>query len=284
MSFWLVNLISGFSLAMVLFLLASGLTLILGLMKVLHLTYGGFYLLAAYVAFTVIQRVGSFWLGCLVGILLGALMGLILERLVLGKLFGRHLPQIIATVGGTFVLTDIALWFWGGDICMLPKPSFLEGSVPLLGFSFPTYRLFIIFVGLIFAVGLWIFQEKTQVGAIIRAGVDDEEMVRLLGINIPLVFTCVFVLASALAGLAGVLGGPFYGVFIGAEWEVLVFALVVVIIGGSGSILGAFVGSIVIGLLQVFTVALLPELSYFAVFAPMAIVLSFRPQGFFGRK
>lgn len=265
-------------------MLTSGLTLILGLMNVLHLAYGSFYLLSAYVGFTIIQRFENFWLACLVGLFLGALLGFIIERLVLGPLFGQHLPQALATVGIAFFFTGIALWIWKGNIYMLPKPGFLEWSIPLLGISFPTYRLFIILIGILLAIGLWLFQEKTRAGAIIRAGVDDEEMARVMGIDIRFVFSAVFVLASALAGIAGVLGGPILGAFVGAEWEVLVLALVVIIIGGLGSILGAFVGSLTVGLLQVFTMALLPELSYFAIFAPMVIILAFRPQGFFGRK
>ena len=284
MEFWIINLLNGLSLGMIFFMLTSGFTLILGLMNVLHLAYGSFYLLSAYLGFTIIQRFENFWLACLLCLLLGALLGLLIERLVLGPLFGQHLPQALATVGGAYFLTGIALWIWRGNIYMLPKPSFLEGSVPLLGFFFPTYRLFIIFVGIILAIGLWLFQERTKAGAIIRAGVDDEEMARAMGIDIRFVFSAVFILASALAGITGVLGGPILGAFVGAEWEVLVLALVVVIIGGLGSILGAFVGSLAVGLLQVFTVALLPELSYFAIFAPMVIILAFRPQGFFGKK
>jgi branched-chain amino acid transport system permease protein len=284
MEFWIVNLINGLSLGMIFFMLASGFTLILGLMNVLHLAYGSFYLLSAYIGFAIIKRFESFWLACFVGIFVGALLGWLMERLVLGPLFGRRLPQALATVGAAFFLTGIALWGWRGDIYMLPKPDFLDGSVRFLGLFFPIYRVFIIFVGVVLATGLWLFQEKTKAGAIVRAGVDDEEMARAMGINIRLVFSAVFVLASALAGLAGVLGGPILGAFVGAEWEVLAIALVVVIIGGMGSILGAFIGSLVIALLQVFTVVLLPGLSYFAVFAPMVIILALRPQGFFGKK
>lgn len=284
MEFWIINLMNGLSLGMILFMLASGFTLILGLMNVIHLAYGGFYLISAYLGFSVIEKFGNFWLACLIGLALGALLGLVIERFVIKPLLGQHLPQALATVGVAFFLTGIALWIWGGNILLLPKPSFLEGSIYMLGLFFPKYRLFIIFIGIILAVCLWIFQERTRTGAAIRAGVDDEEIARAMGINIPLIFTVVFILASALTGCAGVLGGPILGVFIGAEWDVLVFALVVVTIGGFGSILGAFVGSIIIGQLQVFTVALLPEFSYFAIFAPMAVIIALRPRGLFGRK
>ena len=202
MGFWIMNLINGLSLGMIFFMLSSGFTLILGLMNVLNLAYGSFYLLSAYLGFTVIGSFGNFWLACFVGVFIGALLGLLIERLVLGPLFGRgHLPQALATCGVAYTFAGVALWAWKGNIYMLPKPSFLDGSVGFLGLFFLKYRLFIIFVGVVLAIGLWLFQEKTKAGAIVRAGVDDEEMARAMGINIRLVFSAVLVLASALAGL-----------------------------------------------------------------------------------
>jgi branched-chain amino acid transport system permease protein len=166
----------------------------------------------------------------------------------------------------------------------LPKPSFLKGSVWMGTLVFPTYRLFVILVGVLVAVGLWIFQEKTKFGAIVRAGVDDEEMLRGSGINIQMVFSGVFGLGAFLAGLGGIIGGPFVGVFPGVDVSMLLLALVVVIIGGVGSLKGAFVGSLFVGLIDNFGKALFPELSLFTLFAPMAVVLAIRPTGIFGRK
>jgi branched-chain amino acid transport system permease protein len=194
----------------------------------------------------------------------------------------KELQQVLLTFGFVLIIADVCLWIWGGNPMALPKPSLFRGSIWIGSVVFPSYRLLVILVGVVIAVGLWIFQEKTKFGAIVRAGVDDEEMLRGSGINIQMVFAGVFGLGALLAGIGGMIGGPFVGVFPGADVSILLLALVVVIIGGVGSLRGAFVGSLFVGLVDNFGKALFPELSLFTLFAPMAIVLAIRPTGIFG--
>jgi branched-chain amino acid transport system permease protein len=196
----------------------------------------------------------------------------------------KELQQVLLTFGFVMIIADLCLWVWGGNPLVLPKPSAFKGSIWIGSVVFPSYRLFVILVGVITAVGLWIFQEKTKFGAIVRAGVDDEEMLRGSGINIQVVFIGVFGLGALLAGMGGIIGGPFVGVFPGVDLWILLLALVIVIIGGVGSLKGAFIGSLFVGLIDNFGKALFPELSLFTIFAPMAIILAIRPSGIFGKK
>jgi branched-chain amino acid transport system permease protein len=182
-----------------------------------------------------------------------------------------------------FIIGDLAIIIWGADPTMIEKPEILSGAFFVGPVIFPKYRLFVILIGLMIGAGLWFFQEKTKWGAILRAGVDDEQMARAVGINVPLLFTSVFVVGTALTGLSGVLGGPFVGVYPGVDLEVLLLAVVVIIVGGLGSMKGAFFGSIIVAFLDNFGKALFPELAMFTIFAPMAIILAFKPTGLWGR-
>jgi branched-chain amino acid transport system permease protein len=193
------------------------------------------------------------------------------------------MSEILLTVGLSFIAADLALAAWGGNPITVPLPSAVSGSVSVVGLSYPTFRVVVLGLSILVALGLWFGLERTRVGAIIRAGVDDREMIAALGINIKAVFTGVFVLGAVLAGLAGVVGGAFLTLYPGADTEILTYALVVVVLGGLGSIRGAIVGSLVVGLIYTFGQSLVPSLAYFVLFAPMALVLIFRPQGLFGR-
>lgn len=283
MAFWIIQTLNGLSFSMMLFLVAAGFTLIFGLMKIINIAHGSFYLLAAYVGLTVLQATENFLLATIAASIAVVLVGIAMQSFFLRRFHMKELQQVLLTFGFVLIIADLCLWIWGGNPMALPKPSLFRGSIWIGNVVFPSYRLFVILVGVVVAVGLWIFQEKTKFGAIVRAGVDDEEMLRGSGINIQMVFVGVFGLGALLAGIGGMIGGPFVGVFPGADVSILLLALVVVIIGGVGSLRGAFVGSLFVGLVDNFGKALFPELSLFTLFAPMAIVLAIRPTGIFGK-
>jgi branched-chain amino acid transport system permease protein len=284
MTVWLVHTLNGVSFGMLLFLLAAGLSLIYGLMKILNLTHGSYYALAGYIALTVIRATGSFLLALVAATAAVALLGAAMERFFLRRFHLDELAQTLLTFGFLFMFADIALWIWGGNPMTLPKPAWFTGSIELGDRMYPTYRLFLIAIGLAVGVALWWFQERTRVGAMLRAGVDDEETARALGINVSLLFTLVFALGAFLAALGGVLGGPLLGMYPGADFEVLLLAFVVVIVGGLGSLKGALVGGLLVGLLDNFGKAFFPELAMFTIFVPMAAILAIRPTGLFGRE
>jgi len=284
MTFWITQLLNGISFGMLLFLLAAGLSLIYGLMRILNLAHGSYYLLGGYVGLTVVGVTGSFVLAALVGSVTVAFLGIVMERFFLRRFPKQELPQVLLIFGFLFIFADVALWIWGGNPQTLPKPGIFSSSIWLGSIVFPSYRLFVIATGLVIGIGLWWFQERTRVGAMIRAAVDDEEMARGVGINVSLLSTAVFGLGAFLAALGGILGGPFVGIYPGADFEVLILAFVVTIVGGLGSLKGAFIGGLLIGLLDNFGKALFPQLALFTLFAPMAIILAIRPTGLFGRR
>lgn len=283
MAFWIIQILNGLSFSMMLFLIAAGFTLVFGLMKIINIAHGSFYLLGAYIGLTILRTTGSFLLATIASSIAAAVVGIAMQSLFLRRFYMKELQQVLLTFGFVLIIADVCLWVWGGTPLALPKPSIFKGSIWIGGVVFPTYRLLVILIGVIIAVGLWIFQEKTKFGAIVRAGVDDEEMLRGSGINIQRVFAGVFGLGALLAGIGGVIGGPFVGVFPGVDVWILLLALVVVIIGGMGSLKGAFVGSLFVGLIDNFGKALFPEFSLFTLFAPMVIILAIKPTGIFGK-
>jgi len=283
MNFWIIQALNGISFGMLLFLLAAGLSLIFGLMKVLNLAHGSYYLLGGYLGLTVLRFVDNFVLALVAAAVGVTILGVLMERWVIRRIYGQVLRQALLTFGFLFIIADVALWIWGGNPQTLPKPEAFTGSLRMGAIVFPTYRLLVILVGIVMGIGLWFLQEKTRLGAMIRAGVDDEEMAKGIGVNVPLLFTVVFALGAFLAAIGGIMGGVFVGVYPGADFEVLLLAFVVVIIGGLGSLKGAFVGGLVVGLIDNFGKALVPEFALFTVFVPMAIILAIRPTGLFGR-
>ena len=280
---WIIHTLNGVSLGMLLFLLAAGLSLIYGLMKILNLTHGSYYLLGAYIGSTVIAKTGSFALALIVAPLAVAVLGVAMERFFLRRFHLDELPQTLLTFGFLFIIADLCLWIWGGDAILLPKPALFSTSIAIGGNFYPTYRLLLIVVGFAVAGVLWWFQEHTRIGAMLRAGVDDAETARALGIDVSLLFTVVFAVGAFLAALGGVLGGPIIGASPGADFDVMLLAFVVVIVGGLGSLRGALVGGLLVGLLDNFGKIFFPEFALFTIFVPMAIILSFRPTGLFGR-
>jgi branched-chain amino acid transport system permease protein len=253
-------------------------------MKIVNIAHGSYFMMGCYVALSVVLRTKSFALGALAGGLTVGALGLVMERGFLRRFPLQALPQMMITLGFALVFRDLSLLIWGGDPYILPCPDYLKGSVSVLGVVFPVYRFFIIAVAAAVALALWLFNEKTLIGAKLRAVVDDHEMAGGVGLNVPLVSGCMFGLGAFLAGFAGVMGGPIFGVYPGLDFELLSMAFVVVIVGGRGSLLGAAVGSVLVGLVDNFGKALIPELSYFTLFAPMALVVAIKPTGLFGKE
>jgi branched-chain amino acid transport system permease protein len=285
MTFWLFQLLNGLSFGMLLFLLAAGLSLIFGLMRILNLAHGSYYLLGAYVALAVVQATESLALAIAAGVAAVVALGVVMERVFLRRL-PRHeeLPQALLTFGFLLIIGDVVLWTWGGTPQSLPKPEILAASVRMGALAFPSYRLFLLGMGAIVGLVLWFLQERTRLGAIVRAAIDDAEMAQAVGINVSRLSTAVFAVGAALAALGGIMAGPVLGIYPGADFEVLLLAFVVVIVGGLGSLKGAFVGGVLIGCLDNFGKALFPELAYFTIFAPMAVILAVRPTGLFGTR
>ncbi len=281
--FWITQSFNGISYGALLFLLASGLSLIFGVMRIVNMTHGSYFMLGGYVGLTVVRRTGSFVLALLAGTVVIALVGMGMERLFLRRLRGEELGQVLMTIGFALIFQDLALLIWGGDPYNLPVPAVLSGSLRAGGAVFPVYRIFIVAVAVAVGLALWLLLDRTRAGAMIRAAVDDAEMAQGVGINVPRASLAVFSLGAALAALGGVIGAGFLGVYPGADFEVLPYAFVVVIVGGLGSLPGAMAGSLLVGLLDNFGKALFPELSYFTLFAPMALILAIRPTGLFGR-
>ena len=284
MTFWAVQTLNGVSFGMLLFLIASGLSLIYGLMKILNLAHGSYYMLGGYIGWTTLQDTGSFWLAVLAGSVAVAIVGALMERFCLRHVHLQELPQTLLTFGFLFVFADLDMVLWGGNPLSMPEPPGFGGPIRLGAFFYPEYRLFLIVVGFAVAAFLWWFQDRTRVGAMLRAGIDDEEIGRALGINVSLLFTLVFALGAFLAAFAGVIAGPVLGVYPGGDFEVLLFAFAVVIVGGLGSLKGAFAGSLVVGLLDNFGKVFFPEFALFTIFVPMALILALRPTGLFGRE
>ena len=287
MNFWLVLAVNSVTFGGLLFLLSAGFSLIFGLMRIPNLTHGSLFMLGAYIGATfaigVLGVKFNFWLAAVLATLAVALLGALAERLLLRRLPGEQLAQVLVTLGLSFMAADFCLMVWGGDPLSVATPPELAGFARFGVLVFPNYRLAIIVIAIIVAIGLWLLLERTRLGAMIRAGVDDPNMARVVGIRVSQLFTIVFSLGAGLAAFAGIIGGPILSVYPGLDQDMLPLALVVVILGGSGSLLGSFVGSIIVGFIYNFGQALLPELAYFVLFLPMLLVLLLRPQGLFGR-
>ena len=281
----ILQALNGVSMGALLFLLASGFTLTFGLGRVVNLAHGAFYLLGGYLGLTVLRATGSFWLALVGGGLGIVVAGWACDRFLIRRTRDNHLGQVLLTVGIAYVVADACLTFWGGNPLRLPPPEFARGPIDLPGgIVYPRYRFLLIVFGAVVAAVLWLLYARTQLGALVRAGVDDREMVSALGIDVDRLFLVVFGLAAFLAGMSGVAGGVFLTLYPGAEWDILTYALVVVIVGGLGSLGGAMVGSLIVGLVDAYGRWLLPEFSYFILFGPMAVLLLVRPTGLFGRE
>jgi branched-chain amino acid transport system permease protein len=286
MTFWVLLTVNSVTFGGLLFLLSAGFSLIFGLMRIPNLTHGSMFMAGAYLGTSLLSGAFgftlNFWLAALLAGLEVAALGALMERLLLRRLAGQQLAQVLVTLGVSFMVADLCLMGWGGDPISVATPPGLTGFVRAAGAVFPLYRVAVILIAVVFAVALWLMLERTRLGAMIRAGVDDPQMARVVGIRVSQLFTIVFGLGAGLAGFAGMIGGPILSVYPGLDQDMLPLALVVVILGGTGSLLGSFVGSIIVGFIYNFGQALLPELAYFILFLPMVLVLVLRPQGLFG--
>jgi branched-chain amino acid transport system permease protein len=290
--------LNGLQLGVMLFLLAAGLTLIFGIMGVINLAQGSLYMVGAYAMAAVAAKTGSFWLAAPAGLLAAAIAGMAMEYLVIRKLYARdHLDQVLATFGLILFFNQMTTLIFGRQPLFVEIPDFLQGSVPIVaGVRYPVYRLAIIAVGLATAIGLYVLIARTRLGMLIRAGATNRDMVRALGVDIRLLYTVLFGLGAMLAGLAGVMAGPILSVQVGMGEQVLILTFVVVVIGGVGSIRGAFAGAMIVGIVDTCLRAFLPGLlrqvmmgpeadalaaglSAMGVYLLMAIVLLVRPKG-----
>ena len=283
MSLWLTLAVNSIALGGLLFLLSAGFSLIFGLMRIPNLMHGSFFMLGAYFGVSFLQQGVNFWLAALLSGVAMALIGGLIERFLLKRLSGQELPQVLLTLGFSFIIADLCLMIWTGDPWQPATPPQLRGAVQVAGLFFPIYRLAIVAVAVIIAIALWLMIDWTRLGAKIRAGVDDAPIARMVGIHVSRLFTLIFALGAGLAAFGGVMGAPYLSVYPGLDAEMLPLALIVVILGGAGSLVGAFVGSFVIGFLYNFGQAMFPDLAYVIVFLPMVLVLVLRPQGLFGK-
>ncbi|MBX6343178.1 MAG: branched-chain amino acid ABC transporter permease [Thermomicrobiaceae bacterium] len=277
------TLIIGLSYASLLFLISVGLSVVFGLMRFVNLTTGALYLLGGYVAWSVARSSGNFWLALPAGALAALAVGVVIERGFLERLLGDELLQVCLTLGVAYIVQDVTRWIWGGDPLRLRAPAALRGSIVVLGSVVPTYRVALIVAGVILALVVWYLLERTRWGAYVRAGVDDMEMLECLGVNGRRVFSIVFALGALLCGLGGALGTPVTGVSPGVDAQMLLMALIVVVLGGLGSVLGAIVASAVVGMTDNLVRTFWPEASFFVVWVLVALVLIARPRGLFGR-
>jgi branched-chain amino acid transport system permease protein len=275
--------VNSMALGGLLFLLSAGFSLIFGLMRIPNLMHGSFFMLGAYFGVTLLSRGMNFWVAALLSALAMAVIGGVIERFLLRRLEGQILPQVLLTLGFAFIISDVCLMVWTGDPWQPATPRELAGAVQAFGLFFPFFRLVILAVAVVVASALWLMVDWTRLGAMIRAGVDDPPIARVVGIKVSQLFTLIFCLGAALAAFAGVMGAPYLSVYPGLDFEMLPLALIVVILGGSGSLLGALVGSFLIGFLYNFGLAMVPDLAYVILFLPMLLVLVLRPQGLFGR-
>ncbi|MCB1917630.1 MAG: branched-chain amino acid ABC transporter permease, partial [Rhodocyclaceae bacterium] len=255
------------------------------IMGIINLAHGAFYMFGAYVVYWLTDYTGSLTLGVLLGLPLVIVLGLVIERFAISYLYKRdHLYQVLLTYGLILILNEAQLEIWGTNFYSVPKPDLLSGSIPLTeNLDYPVYRLFISVVCLAIVAALYLVIGRTRLGMMIRAGASDREMAQAMGINISRLFAIVFALGVALAAFSGMIGAPISSVFPGMGDQILIISFVVVVIGGIGSVKGAFIGAMVIGLADTFGKVLVPEFASIVIYAVMALVLLWRPQGLFGK-
>jgi branched-chain amino acid transport system permease protein len=285
MEFIATQLVNGLAYGVLLFLMSAGLSLIFGLMNVVNIAHGSFFMIGAFAALAIMKWTGSFWAALALSWIPAVVIGIVMERVFIRRLYARgHLDQVLLTFGFTFVFVDLVRMIFGADIRELPVPEMLTGVVQAGGIVIPKYRIFLIAFGGVTALLLWLFLERSRVGAMVRAGVDDAFTARGIGINVDLLFGAVFALGVGLAAVGGTVAGPLLGLYPGMDIEILIPAFIVVVIGGMGSLRGAFVASLFVGLVDTFGKAYVPGLALFLVYLLMVVVLLTRPQGLFGVK
>ena len=283
MDIYLIQALHGLVYGMLIFMVASGLTLVFGMMGILNLAHAAFYMLGAYFAYAVTLHLGNFWLSLIISPLIVGTLGIVIERFLLRPIHVKgHVAQLLLTFGLFYVLGELVRIIWGSNPLPVPVPGLLEGDIPLFKMTYPIYRLFILFFSGLILVGMLILLMKTRIGILIRAATSDTDMVDALGTNVPVVFMGVFGGGAALAALAGVIAAPFLSVFPGMGMDVLLDCFVVIVIGGMGSMFGCFVAAVMIGELQSFGILWIPRFAMVFQFILMAVVLIVRPTGLFG--
>jgi branched-chain amino acid transport system permease protein len=284
-SIYMIQAMHGLVYGMLLFLVASGLTLVFGMMGVLNFAHAAFYMLGAYFAYTVTVYLGNFWLSLIVAPLIVGVLGVLIERFLLQKAHkGGHVAELLLTFGVFYVLGELVRLIWGSNPLPVPVPPILTGDIPFMGMTYPIYRLFILLFSAIILTGMALLLMRTRIGILVRAAVSDGDMVDALGTNVPVVFMGVFGGGAALAALAGVIAAPFLSVFPGMGLDALLDCFVVIVIGGFGSLFGAFIAALMIGELQSFGILWFPRLAMVFQFLLMVIVLIVRPTGLLGEK
>jgi branched-chain amino acid transport system permease protein len=281
---FVILILNGLTQAAIFFVLGSGLTLAFGLMRVVNLSHGAFYMLGGYIGYSVVKATGNWPLALVAGGLSIAFLGFVFERTMLFRVRGGDLPETLLTVALSMIIADQALVYWEKHPLTLNVPTYLNPPVTVFGITYPGFRFLMMGISVFIAFSLWLILYRTKLGAAVRAGVDDRETVSALGVNITVIYTAVFVLSAFLVGIAGVLGGSYLQLSPGGDTTILTYSLVVIILGGMGSLVGAVVSSLILGQIISFGLAYAPQYSYFLIFIPMAIVLAIRPQGLFGRE
>lgn len=282
---FVLTILNGLTLAALYFLVASGFTLIFGLMRNVNLAHGSLFLLGAYVGYSVGDKTGSWLLALAAGFLSSAFAGVLMQVLIFRRMEGQDLRQTLVTIGLSIVMADLFLWIWGGDIYQFDAPAWLIGtvSVPFVN-KYAGFRLVVLLTALVIGIALWLFLNRTRIGMMVRAGVDDKKMLSASGVNVQRLFVITFAVGAGLAGFAGVVGGTALSISPGEDVRYLLASLVVVIVGGMGSITGAAVGALLIGMAETFGQAYAPTYGVVFTFVIMVLVLAFRPQGLMGKR
>ncbi len=278
--------LNGLTLAALLFIVASGLTLSFSLMRVVNLTHGAFYLAGGFVGLSTLNATGSWILAVFSAGAVISILALFQERFLLRRARGNDMFETLISLSVAIIISDLTLVIFGGYPKTIEIPALLNGVVNIkgLGIMYPAYRLFMLVLAIGLGLFLWLFLKKTNLGITIRAGVDNFNMVAAMGINIKRVFTLVFALSGFLAGAAGVIGGSFMMLVVGEDWRILTLTLIVITIGGMGSLAGTAIGALITGMVYSFTTGYIPEFSSFVLFLPVAVILSIRPQGLLGKE
>jgi branched-chain amino acid transport system permease protein len=280
---FVLTLLNGVTLAALYFLVASGFTLVFGLMRNVNLAHGSLYLLGAYVGYSIGQLTGSWTLAVFGGFVASALAGALMQTFVFRRMEGQELRQTLVTIGLSIVMADLFMWIWGGDTYQFDPPEWMSGRMPMPFVNFyPTFRVLVFVSAVAIGVLLWLLLNRTRVGMMIRAGVDDRQMLSASGVNVQRVFVLVFAIGAGLAGLGGVIGGTALSIAPGEDVRYLLASLVVVIVGGIGSIAGAAVGALLIGMAETFGLAYTPTYGVVFTFVLLVVALAFRPDGLMG--
>ncbi len=282
---FVIQAIHGIVYGMLLFLVASGLTLVWGMMGVINIANSAFYMLGAFLTYSIMVWSGNFWPALILAPLAVGMIGILVERFLLRTVhaFG-HAHELLLTFGVFYAISEMVKWFWGTTPIPIPTPAALSGSIAILGALYPQYRLFILVIGLVVLLAMGVIILKTRIGILIRAAVSDGEMVEALGTDVRILFVGVFASGAFLAALAGVIAAPFLSVYTGMGLDIMIDTFVVIVIGGLGSLPGAFVASLMIGTLQSFGILFIPTLAMVFEFLLMAIILVLRPSGLLGEK